>query len=411
MFKLAVERSRNAPLDLVCWKTEHCGAFVKTMLPLAHRWATLDIAYTEWLWAGAFSLHLPRLRYFVLNSFWFTKSVELKLEASGLASVKMISACPAYWMPTLSAWMGDRLRSLHLRVIHRGLYVDRLMNLIAVNPALEHLDLRWTKVYYPHPTWIPTVQAPYLRRIGLHYLGSRQITLDVISHLVLPTDASVALSFDVNGDPTIVADLDTRRLSQYIADRIKTLPTDSTILVYGTESRRLGFRCPSAIPNPHIDVAFYWGHGEGIIDPAFEQMVPLLKPVLCGQHELDLTTIMEYIQADVPGYPVFRSWGIEFAELNRLAIPSSADLLRLLINPLESERWMFPNLRHLQLTGRWQPQLLNLIRNRREDPAAQALESVTLRKAEVDSADLDSLTSLVSKVLITKGKHALYPVS
>ncbi|KAG8987727.1 hypothetical protein FRB90_003174 [Tulasnella sp. 427] len=378
------------------------------MVPLAHRWAALDIKYTEPLWGSVFLTHLPQLRHLILNSYKGVNPLNPRLNPPGLASVSIIYPRVAGQTSILSGWMGDRLRSLELRWIYScDLHLVYLLNVIATNPSLERLDIYGASLDNPDSSELSRFQAQCLRHIGLHYCTSLQSTADILTHLIIPTDSSIAFSFGMNVSRTIACHPRIKWFAEYLVDRITALPEECAIQAYKRDAGAIGFRCP--IASSRIDVVLCHGYDKPLMNSALGPMILLLRPVLYGQRKLDLTALREYLQAD--GHSVFLSWGTELVELTSLAIPSSADLLSSLISPLENDRWVFPNLRHLQLTGMWQSQLLDLIRNRREDPATWALESVTLRKAEQDSATLDILTSLVPRVLITKGKHVLHPVS
>ncbi|KAG8984479.1 hypothetical protein FRB90_005302, partial [Tulasnella sp. 427] len=112
------------------------------MLPLAHRWAALDILYGHH-WHPLSTLPISRLGHLILNLGLVVTGSSLDPQPpqlDQLSSLSIVDTGTVDWT-LLSQRIGNCLRSLELRTIRTRSITDCLLAMIAANPGLEQLKI------------------------------------------------------------------------------------------------------------------------------------------------------------------------------------------------------------------------------------------------------------------------------
>ncbi|KAG8994914.1 hypothetical protein FRB90_000302 [Tulasnella sp. 427] len=403
LFKLALERSGAAPLNLVCRLSNYCEAFAAAMLPLAHRWSAVDKLYGRH-WHPFNKLPTSKVRHLNLNVGRLVRGTQLEPELpqlDELLSLSIVDSGNLNW-GLLASRIGSRLRSLELRSVNSRPEVVWLLGFIAASPKLEQLEIQRTWFADSAVSPLPTVPAPALRSINWRYCWASHAAVDILNHIDASADASIRTSFfDYQRQTEIPQSLG---LVGYMANRIQKLREDRSfeVQIHGRHADRTTFTCPKSKadePESHFDFTLYHHSGANnfILGPAAR----LLAPVLRGQRLLDLSSWGEYEHS--VAQPMFLQWGISLVGLSKLAIPNSSNYLQPLTAPQEGGSWLFPNLQQLRVTGGvWQPQLLDLVKIRHEKSAVETLNIITLKDIDVDEEEIDMLRELVEVLVVAE---------
>ncbi|KIO33631.1 hypothetical protein M407DRAFT_241004 [Tulasnella calospora MUT 4182] len=94
-------------------------------------------------------------------------------------------------------------------------------------------------------------------------------------------------------------------------------------------------------------------------------------------------------------------WSQRLPHLSSLAVPSDSWALDHLTKSQPEHGWAYPNLQRLRLLGgKWQSKLVELAKNRRDEPSVKTIESIGLEDIYVEPRDLSTLKELVGEVVV-----------
>ncbi|KAG8976785.1 hypothetical protein FRC05_003135 [Tulasnella sp. 425] len=391
-FSIALERSRDTGLNLICRPTDYCQDFAARMIPLSHRWGSLDTSFGP-IWEQFSSLPNSGLRHLTITHLTRTVTSNPQLpQLSKLQSLTIVESWDMKWSQIAEA-IGNGLRSLELRSAVFDLDSATLLGLIAESPALERLKVIETPLRKNYnPVTLPKVSAPSLRYFWWAIDHDISDTFDLLARISMPATTSIHLKL-TEARYNLAA---TQNLFGYLCDRIQMLNEDCSVQVQSRDEWEIAFTCPS--PCTQVDAHLRVKQWTAFHGPTFAATSYILEPVMRGQRELDLSETGggKHVVSSI-----FLPWGVRLVGLSRLAISNFPEFLKPLIEPQEKGGWVFPGLQHLRIVGgEWEPLLLDLVRVRRDEPAVRTIESVILKNVDVNEASLDRLRSLVSQVSI-----------
>ncbi|KIO33632.1 hypothetical protein M407DRAFT_17593 [Tulasnella calospora MUT 4182] len=190
------------------------------------------------------------------------------------------------------------------------------------------------------------------------------------------------------------------KLFGYICERINRL--DQTFSVglrfdsgwYGD----MVLECPPT--NPVIFLRFSWWDRKLSIEQGLRHIADELEPAFRGTRELRFSG-QESARGrwSLPKIP--RLFTERLPYISRLAVPSAPWALEYLANPEPRHGWVSPHLQHLRLLGgEWQPKLVELLKNRRDEPDVKIIETIVLENVHVNPSNLEILTELVGEVVV-----------
>ncbi|KAG9012165.1 hypothetical protein FRB90_006814 [Tulasnella sp. 427] len=394
-FKMALEKSRNAGLHVICRPSDHCAYFVDRMLEESHRWVSLDILYSEPWKAGLSMDHpMPRLSLIRINARDETLS-GFPAEHS-LAIVTLILVRGLDWNKTLFT----RLRALELTGGHPWPRAGKLLEIVAANPHLERLVFMEMDILPSRnnrgdmDSNVFRVPAPNLRYISFPMGCTPSLVIDFLSHLILQPTTAIRITSYARAGLNIARETDS--LWGYIAERIQQLPDTCSVAIRAFGGVDLA--CPPT--NPIIKVDFTWWYYSRSREQGLQDLVNKLGPLFQGERELRLIPLSwsppQYRTPMAVGL-----WGRSLPQLTRLTVPNELWALELLATAQEDGGWSYPSMQRLGvLGGGWQPKLVELVENRRRDANVKTIETVVLEDVKVDQKDLDALRKVVNEVVV-----------
>ncbi|KAG8919728.1 hypothetical protein FRC01_001145, partial [Tulasnella sp. 417] len=394
-FKIALEKSGNVGLHVICRSGAHCRRFAERMSEVSQRWASLDILYDIY-WEDHIPLSAPMLNSIIINGQTMQLPPLPTRYAQGL-SIVLSRVNDFTW--DIAPLTG--LRALELTAVDPTPKLGQLLDIMAANPCLERFSMS-DKYLNPDPEAnLRMITMPNLRYIGCPTTATSEGLIDLITHLAVQSDCRLNLRMYAG---EIVPDLSKLigKLFGYLRERINRLdPTFSVGLHLDSGSwSGMVLECPSA--NPVIFVRFSWWVDKFPVEQGIRDIVEELEPVFRCARELRFSG-EEFVmyRASWSLLELSELFAQRLLHLSRLAVPSAPWALEYLKNPKPDHGWVSPNLRHLRLLGGgWQPNLLELLENRRHEPAVKTIERIILENIDVEPQDLQALKELVSEVVV-----------
>ncbi|KAG9048062.1 hypothetical protein FS837_000833 [Tulasnella sp. UAMH 9824] len=391
-FEIALEKSGNAGLHVICKFGNYCDRFAERMAEASHRWISLDILYRSW-WSKPLLLPTPML-------------INLRVNAEGL----QLPALPTQHAPGLSVVLmhttGFRweiapatgLRSLELTAVCPGPKLGQLLDIVAANPCLERLIIR--DMAFSRPTTeVRNVTAPNLQYLGCPAPSTSEGHVDFITHLIIPSSCSVHFRMYagefVGNIPRLI-----EKLFGYTCERVNQLDQTLSVGVRLDSGYWWGvvLSCPPI--NPTIIVRFSWWLHRLSNEDGLRIIADQLEPAFRGTRELS------FAGTESPVGPrslpkIMELWPQRLPRLSRLAVPSDPWALDRLKTSQPEYGWAYPELQRLRLLGgEWQSKLIELAENRRRESTVKTIEAIVLEDVHVEPQNLKALEELVSEVVV-----------
>lgn len=391
-FEIALEKSRNVGLHITCRSSNYCRRFAERMSAESHRWISLDILYDTY-WDDHFPLPTPRLNGFRANGQGWEVPTPPTEHAQGLSLV-LYHATGFQWNTPLPS-----LYALELTGVSPAPAVEKLLDIVAVNPRLERLVIDAMSPHsLPATTNLRKVTAPNLRYIGFSTLSTSETSVDFITHLIVAPTTYVHIRIYAGEAFDSIPGL-INKLIGYLCDRTNQLDESFAVGIRIDPSHRKGviLECPPT--NPILKVRFGWWTHRLSVQDGLRAIVDVMEPAFRGKRELcfspENTSFSDWSLSKIIG-----PWGQRLPHLSHLAIPSSSWTLDTLTHRPPEGEWAYPNLQHLRLLGsEWQSGLVDLARNRQNEPTVKTLESLVLERINAEPQSLEELKALVGEVL------------
>ncbi|KAG8914727.1 hypothetical protein FRC00_011275 [Tulasnella sp. 408] len=394
-FEIALEKSRNVGLHVICRSSGHCRRFAERMSEVSQRWVSLDILY-EYYWDNHLPRPAPMLKSLIINGQTMQLPELPTQHAQGL-SVVLHHATGFGW----NTAPVTGLRALELTAVYPAPGLGQLFDIIAANPCLERLSIGDTYLNSDPKSKLRKITMSNLRYIGCPTPATSVGLIDLITHLVVPPNCSLNIRMYAGDVVQNFSEL-ASKLFGYICERINILdPTFSVEMqLYQGWLGGLVLACPPT--NPVIFVRFSWWVDKFAIEEGLRHIIDALEPAFRGTRELRFSG-KEYASA-VWKLPQLSKLFIQsLPHLSRLAVPSTSWALEYLAYPESTHGpWVCPNLQHLRLLGGvWQPKLLvKLLEKRRDEQAVKSIETILLENIDAEARDLETLKELVSEVVV-----------
>ncbi|KAG9048064.1 hypothetical protein FS837_000835 [Tulasnella sp. UAMH 9824] len=394
-FEIALKKSGNAGLHVICRSSNHCRRFAERMSKVSQRWVSLDILY-DFYWDDHLLLPAPMLKSLIINGQMMQLPALPTQHAQGL-SLALYHASDFDW----NTAPATGLRALELRGVSPAPGLEQLLDVIAANPSLERLSIERMRLNSDSKAKLRKVTMPNLRYISCPRPAASEGLIDLITHLVVQPNCYLNLWMFAGERGQNFLEL-AGKLFGYICERINRLDHTFSveIRINHTWHGGLILACPPT--NPVIFVRFSRWAEKLTIEEGLRRMVDELEPAFRGMRELRFSDRENPLASERNLAQLSKLLIQYLPHLSRLAVPSASWALEYLTDPEPNHGWVSPNLQHLRLLGGvWQPKLLvKLLEKRRDERAVKTIETILLENINVEAQDLKALKGLVRDVVV-----------